>query len=119
MAYPASGGRASYETGAFYLVKSTDFNGTIQPALPSVGANSSADLIVTVSRKFRPGAVVNYNRPQGTADPTGISIAAVDCIAPASGSMAAGNPPRVRIRFQNSTAGALTPASQNYELYQE
>lgn len=118
MAYPNSGGRTAALPKAFFVVKSGDWGG-VQPALPSVGANSTADVIITVSRTFKPQSSVYYVRPTGTADPAGISVDSIDLLGPAAGSYAAGNHPRIRVRFQNSTAGALSPATQEYDFYQD
>jgi hypothetical protein len=114
MSYPLSIVVTASDAAAKYTVKSTDWGTGVFPALPSVSANSSADVIIVVTKRFKVQRPVEYGRPAGTADPGGISIAAVDCIAPAS----VGAPPRIRIRFSNSTAGALTPATQQYDFYQ-
>lgn len=118
MAIPISGTRIGHGARAFFVVKSGDF-GASQPALPSVGAASTSDLLITVSKTFKPQSPVLLARPAGTADPAGLTVESCDCIAPAAGSYAAGNHPRIRVRFQNATAGALSPATQQYEFTQE
>lgn len=153
---------------AKYTVKSGDW-GTIQQALPSVGANSTADVQVPLTSRFKIQGMTDYSRPQGLADPAAISIAALDVIAPVwptstavttanyivvngtvfkcttagttAGSIPAGLSTRpvagntvsdntavwtsqgqkgcvLRIRFANSSAGALTPTAQQYDFYQ-
>lgn len=114
MAIPLSTNNTADSAGAKYTVKSTDWGTGAFPALPSVAANSSSDVIIVVTKRFKIQRPVEYARIPGTADPAGISVAAVDCIAPAS----VGANPRVRIRFSNSTIGALTPTTQQYDFYQ-
>lgn len=113
MALPRSTGNIE-AARAKYSVLSGDWGTGAFPALPSISANSTGTATIVVSRNFRIQSVTDYTRPSGTADPAGISIAAIDCIAPAS----VGARPRVRITWANSTAGALTPSTQQYDFYQ-
>ncbi len=171
MAYPLSFAN-TVEARAKYTVKSTDWN-SIQMALPSIGANTTAEVFVPVTKRFSVKGFVDYSRPDGKTDPGAVSIAAIDCIAPAwpastavtnaqptpnwivvngtafqcttagttAGTIPAGLTTQpaagttvtdgtavwtskgqrgavIRIRFANSSAGALTPTTQTYEFYQ-
>lgn len=130
-AHSIQGTDGAAEVIAEYTVKSTDFNGTIQPALPSVAADSTGTCVVTVSRQFKladerigqsqVGGAIHTHRvivslPDGLADPAGLGLESAVLSGPASGSYAAGNRPRVTLTWRNSTAGALTPASQTYKI---
>ena len=67
---------------AKYTVKSTDW-GTVHMALPAIGANTTAEVFVPVTKRFSAKGNVGYSRPDGKTDPGAVSIAAVDCVAPA------------------------------------
>src|SRR5437588_6870904 len=114
MSYPLSTVFSSTNVNAKYTVKGADWGTGVFPALPSVAANSSSDVVIVATKRFKVQRPVDFARPTGTADPGGISIAAVDCIAPAT----VGANPRIRIRFANSTAGALTPTANQYDFIQ-
>src|SRR5712672_518131 len=81
MAYPLSNGFLS-DYRARYVVKSTDW-GTIHMALPSIGANTTAEVFIPLTKRFSAKGVVDYSRPDGKGDPGAVSVAAIDCIAPA------------------------------------
>ena len=67
--------------GAGAAVPTTNKSG-IQPSLPSVGAATTADIYLIVSRSFRVDREVLYIRPSGIADPAGIALEQIDCIGP-------------------------------------
>lgn len=71
-----------YGTGA--AVPVVDHSG-ILPALPSIAANTTAiyDFVVpNTGSQWKVQKVVDFSRPDGTQETTGISIGQVDCIAP-------------------------------------
>ena len=71
-----------YGTGAAVPVVD---NSGIQPALPSVAANSTAiyDFVVpNTGSQWKVQKVVDFSRPDGTQETAGISIGQVDCISP-------------------------------------
>lgn len=53
-----------------------------QPALPSVTANSTVDIFLIVGRNFRTNRETKWIRPSAAADPAGISLTQMDCVAP-------------------------------------
>jgi hypothetical protein len=72
---------------AFYVIGSTDF-GTIQAALPSVGANTTAEFIAFVPNtgsQWKVQKSVQFMKSDQSVDaddPVGIMLNKVDCIAP-------------------------------------
>jgi hypothetical protein len=55
----------------------------IQSALPAITTNSTSDLQIKVPVPFNAeGRTTNYSRPNASADAAGISLQAVDCVAP-------------------------------------
>jgi hypothetical protein len=54
----------------------------VQVALPAIATNVTADVNVRVPVPFNPNKITLYERPNATADASGISVDAVDCVAP-------------------------------------
>ncbi|HEX3091521.1 MAG TPA: hypothetical protein VHW72_02795 [Candidatus Angelobacter sp.] len=54
----------------------------VQDALPAITTNVTADINVRVPVPFNPNKITLYTRPNATADASGISLDAVDCVAP-------------------------------------
>jgi hypothetical protein len=54
----------------------------IQPALPSIGAATTADIYLIVSRNYRCDREVLSIRPSGIADVAGVALEQMDCIGP-------------------------------------
>ena|SRR5579871_1479800 len=111
---PLSTTPSSPAVRAKYTVKSTDWGTGVFPALPSIGAASTADITIVVTKRFKIGEPVVLDRNPGTADPAGVAVEQVDVIAP----LTVGANPRIRVRFSNSTAGSLTPTTQQYDFIQ-
>lgn len=68
-----------YGTGAAPPVVNTS---GIQYALPAITTNVTSDLFIKVPVPFKVGSPVLLGRPNATADAAGISLQAVDCVAP-------------------------------------
>lgn len=70
--------------GAFAIIPTSDF-GTVQPALPSVLANSTTDYYAVVPNsgsQWKVQKSVNYMRSDGTTETAGIVLSKIDCIQP-------------------------------------
>ena len=79
-----------YGTGAGVPV--VNLTGIQQP-MPVISANSSADVFWLVKRTFRVQKIVEWIRPNSSADPAGFAPAVMDCVGPlwpASTSVSAG-----------------------------
>lgn len=57
-------------------------NSGVQVALPNVAANGSSDIQIKVPNTFNVARPVLFSRPNAVADPTGISLAEYDVVAP-------------------------------------
>jgi hypothetical protein len=81
----------------------------IQFALPAITTNVTSDLFIKVPVPFNVARPVLFDRPNATADASGISLQAVDCVAPlwaASTAFSAGDFIVVgNILFQCTVAG--------------
>lgn len=87
----------------------------IQYALPAIATNATSDLFVKVPVPFNVSRITNYDRPNAIADGSGISLQAVDCLAPlwaASTAFNAGDFIVVgNILFQCTIAGTTSSAA--------
>lgn len=87
----------------------------IQFALPAITTNATSDLFIKVPVPFNVNKPVVYTRPNAVADASGISLQAVDCLAPlwaASTAFSAGDFIVVgNILFQCTTAGTTSAAN--------
>jgi len=54
----------------------------VQDALPAITTNATADVNVRVPVLFNTSRITLYTRPNAVADASGISLDAVDCVAP-------------------------------------
>lgn len=88
----SSGGSQGYNTrasvskgvGSFAIIEATDF-GASQAAFPSIGAFSTADYYAIVPNgagEWKVQKSVGYMRSDGLADPAGIILGGLDCLAP-------------------------------------
>jgi hypothetical protein len=71
-----------YGTGA--AEPGFDFSGA-QPALPSVPANSTVDYFFRAANtgsQWKVQKSISYMRPEGLADPAGITVGPMDCVSP-------------------------------------
>jgi hypothetical protein len=87
----------------------------IQFALPAITTNVTSDLFIKVPVPFNVARSVLFDRPNATADAAGISLQAVDCVAPlwaASTAFNAGDFIVVgNILFQCTVAGTTAAAN--------
>lgn len=69
-----------YGTGA--TVPVVDTSGIQLAALPKISANGTSDQQIKVRATFDPNKITSWTRPNATADAAGLSLDAVDIVAP-------------------------------------
>jgi len=85
----------------------------------AIAANSSTVYTTTVPFKFKGNAPVEVTLPvTAAALAAGLSLSEANLLAPASGSYAAGNHPRISFKVTNSTIGAQTPPATDVIFWQ-
>jgi hypothetical protein len=73
---------------AFYSVSASDWGvlsppSGVQPVMPLlVGAGAAANGYIMTNSRFKPGWRTTYVKPTALADPSGVSVGSVQCIAP-------------------------------------
>ena len=82
-------------------------------AIPNVAvpANSTSVITLTVDFQFKGNGPVDVSLPVSATINTGLSLGEAVLLAPAAGSYAAGNHPRIQFKVVNSTAAGITPAA--------
>jgi len=82
-------------------------------AIPNVAipANTTSVITTTADFQFKGNGPVDISLPAGVTINTGLSLGEAVLLAPASGSYAAGNHPRIQFKVVNSTIAGITPAA--------
>jgi len=71
--------------GAFDIIGTSDFSNGAQDALPSIAANSTADVMLRVANsgsQWKVQKTVEYARPDNLTETSGIVLGGMDCIQP-------------------------------------
>lgn len=85
----------------------------------AIPANSSTAYTVTAPFQFKGNGPVEVTLPvTAAALVAGLSVSETNLLAPASGSYAAGNHPRLTFKVSNNTIGALTPPATDVIFWQ-
>jgi hypothetical protein len=90
-------------------------------AIPNsaIAANTSSVITITAPFQFKSNAPVEVTMPTSAAAlAAGLSLSESNLLAPAAGSYAAGNHPRLQFKIINSTAGILTPPATDVIFWQ-
>jgi hypothetical protein len=77
--------RGANNPSAFYHIASGDWGGDLQPSLAAVGGASSALQYIVVPNsgsQWKVYKAVDFMRPDGVQDPTGLALTRMDCISP-------------------------------------
>ncbi len=80
-------------------------------AAQTVTANTTAVITLTATYQFQGNGQIEASIPAGATLAAGLVLGQAQLLAPAAGSYAAGNHPRITVQVSNPTASNITPVA--------